>query len=210
MEQTHQPHQWHQPHEAHNSHHTPYFNEEEALDKVEQRLDHTMEKIMNKGFVSKFLNIKIIKDIIHSHFVHEANHKISSFLSVTFTVIGRISLVAWILGIFSFLVSLSGLGFMFSLGFGIGLRVLIYILLALLFAFLSLFMWIGMLRFKKRVLSLVILGFAVSALSFVISLVPVGLYSYRSYGSFWGSLFNLLITFVLVVLVVKNEHMFKN
>jgi hypothetical protein len=67
-----------------------------------------------------------------------------------------------------------------------------------------------MIRSKKWVKSLVILGFAVSALSFVISLIPVGLYSYRSYGNFGSSLFNLIITFIIVLLVVKNEHIFKN
>lgn len=46
---------------------------------------------------------------------------------------------------------------MFSLGFGIGLRVLLYVLLAIIFSVLSLFTGIGMIRFKKRVLSLVIL-----------------------------------------------------
>jgi hypothetical protein len=112
--------------------------------------------------------------------------------------------------VFSFLISLSGLGFMFSLWFGIGIRVLIYVLLAIVFSLLSLFIWIGMIRFKKWIPSLVILWLTISAISFIVSLVPVGLYSYRSYGSFGGSLFNLLITFVLLVLIVKNDHMFKN
>jgi hypothetical protein len=67
-----------------------------------------------------------------------------------------------------------------------------------------------MIRFKKRVISLAILWFVVSAFSFVISFIPVGLYSYGSYGNFGSSFFNLLITFVLLVLILKNEHMFKN
>ncbi|MEI7919692.1 MAG: hypothetical protein WCH65_05945 [bacterium] len=79
---------------------------------------------------------------------------------------------------------MSGLGFMFSLGFGIGLRVLIYVLLKIIFSLLSLFVGIGMIRYKKRLLSLVILSFGISVLSFVVSLIPVGLYAYSSYGSF--------------------------
>ncbi len=186
------------------------FSEEETLDKVENKIDRTMEKIMNKGFVQKFLTNKIVKDILNFHLVNEANTALQPYLKVIFTVIGRISLITWIIGVFSFLISLSGLGFMFSLGFGIWLRVLIYVLLAAVFSLLSLFIGIGMIRSKKWVKSLVILWFAVSALSFVISLIPVGLYSYRSYGSFGSSLFNLIITFVIVLLVVKNEQMFKN
>jgi hypothetical protein len=36
------------------------------------------------------------------------------------------------------------------------------------------------------------------------------LYSYRSYGNFWSGLFNLIITAVLLILVLKNDHMFKH
>ncbi len=198
MEQIHQPHQ------------KKHFSEEETLDKVEKKIDHNMEKIMNKWFVHKFLNLKIVKDILCAHFVNDINHRLQPYLKTIFIIVGRISLITWIVGIFSFLISLSGLGFMFSLGFGIGLRVLIYVLLAILFSLLSLFTWIGMIRFKKRVLSLVILWFAVSAVSFLISLIPVGIYSYRSYGSFWWSFFNLLITFIILILILKNDHMFKN
>ena len=198
MENTHQPHQ------------KKHFSEEATLDKVEKKIDHNMEKIMNKGFVQKFLNLKIVKDILGAHFVNDINHKLQPYLKNLFTIVWRISLITWIIGIFWFLISLSGLGFMFSLGFGIGLRVLIAVLLAIAFSLLSLFTWIGMIRFKKRVISLAVLWFAVSAISFVISLIPVGLYSYKSYGSFGGSFFNLLITFVLLVLILKNENMFKN
>ncbi|MFA6256249.1 MAG: hypothetical protein WC606_03625 [Candidatus Absconditabacterales bacterium] len=191
-------------------HQKKHFSEEATLDKVEKKIDHNMEKIMNKGFVQKFLNLKIVKDILGAHFVNDINHKLQPYLKTIFTIVGRISLITGIIGIFSFLISLSGLGFMFSLGFGIGLRVSIYVLLAIAFSVLSLFTGIGMIRFKKRVTSLVILGFAVSVLSFIISFIPVGLYSYKSYGSFGGNFFNLLITFILLILILKNENMFKN
>ena len=165
---------------------------------------------MNKWIFARFMHHPIIKNILASHFVNDINHKLQAYLRTIFIIVGRISLITWIIGIFSFLISLSGLGFMFSLWFGIGLRVLIYVLLAIIFSLLSLFTWIGMVRFKKRVLSLAILWCTVSAFSFLLSFIPVGLYSYRSYGSFWGSLFNFLITFALLVLILKNEHMFKN
>lgn len=192
------------------THQKKHFSEEAALDNVERKIDQNMEKIMKKWIFSLFLNHKIVKNIVDSHFVHEVNHAIQSYLRIIFLVVWWISLITWIIGIFSFLISLSGLGFMFSLWFGIGIRVLIYVLLAVIFSLVSLFMGIGMLRFKKRTISLVILWFAVSLVSLLISFIPVWLYSYKSYGSFGGSLFNLIITFVLLILVIKNQHTFKN
>ncbi len=191
------------------AHQKKHFSEEDTLDKVEKKIDQNMEKIMKKWFVQKFLNHKIIKDILASHFINYINHTVQPYLKTIFTILWWISFITWIVGIFSFLISLSGLGFMFSLGFGIWLRVLIYVILALMFSLLSLFIGIGMIRLKKRLISLVILWLGISLLAFVVSLVPVGLYSYRSYGSFWWSLFNLVITFVLVLLVIKNEQYFK-
>jgi hypothetical protein len=126
-----------------------------------------------------------------------------------FTILGWISVVTWIIGLFSFLVSLSGLWFMFSLWFGIGIRVLIYILLGFSFSLLWLFTWIGLIRFKKRVISLIILWFFVSVIILIVSIIPVWLYSYKTYGSVGSWLFNLIITFVLLLLVVKNDTMFK-
>lgn len=191
-------------------HHKKRFSEEEALENVEKKLDEKMDKIMSKWFVHKFLDLKFMKDVLSSHIVNDANHKIKNSLSILFTVLGWISVATGIIGIFSFLVSLSGLWFMFSLWFGIGVRVLVYVLLGLSFSLLGLFTWIGLIRRKKRVVSLIILGLFVSAILFVVSFIPVGLYAYKSYGSFGGGLFNLIITFVLLLLVVKNDTMFKN
>lgn len=200
MEQTH----------AQHPHQKKHFSEEATLDKVEKKIDHNMEKIMNTWFVKKFLDLKIVKQVLDSHFVHDINTKLQPYLKTIFTIVGRISLITWIIGIFSFLISLSWLGFMFSLGLGIGIRVLIYVLLAIVFSLLSLFIGIGMIRFKKWVISLIFLWTLVSAVSLILSLIPVGIYSYKAYGSFWSSFFNLLITVIFLILIVKNEHMFKN
>jgi hypothetical protein len=86
MEQIHQPHQP-QPHQK------KHFSEEETLDKVEKKIDHNMEKIMNKGFVHKFLNNKIIKEIVNSHFVTDINNKLQQYLRTIFIVVGWISLI---------------------------------------------------------------------------------------------------------------------
>lgn len=189
-------------------HQKRHFSEEAALDNVEKKIDQKMEKLMKKSIFAKFMNSSLIKDLLASHLLNDINNSLHSYLKTIFVVVGRISLITWIIGIFSFLISLTGLWFMFSLWVGLGIRVMIYVLLAFCSSLLSVFIWIGLIRFKRRVLSLAILVFSVSALLFILSLIPVGLYSYRSYGSFWWSLFNLLITFVLLLLIIKNDHMF--
>lgn len=192
------------------SHQKKRFNEEETLDKAEKKIDDVMEKIVHKWswIIHKFLSLKVVKDVLASHFITDINNKLHPYIATIFTVIWWISIITWIIGVFSFLVSLSGIGFMFSLWFGIGLRVLVYILVAIVFSLLSLFIGIGLLRHKKRVISLVIFGLAVSAFSLLVSLIPVWLYSAKSYGSFWWGLFNIIVTAIIVALVLKNEHMF--
>ena len=171
------------------------FSEEAALDKMEKKVDRSMEKLMNKWMFATILNHKIVKDILGSQIVNDANAKLQAYLKTIFIVVGRILLISWVVGLFSFLISLSGLGFMFSLWFGIGLRVLVYALLAIAFALVSLLTWLGLIRFKKRVISLAILWTIVSALSLVVTFVPVGFSSYTSYGTPSGSFLNLLLIY---------------
>lgn len=185
-----------------------HFDEEAVLNKAASTLDQKMAKLTDKWFAQKFIALSWIKKILTSKFVRDINIKIQPYLKTIFTVVGWISLVAWIIGVFSFLVSLTGIGFMFSLGFGIGLRVLLYVLLAFAFALISLLIGFGLLKQKKRVVSLSVLWLLVSAVTFLLSFIPVGLYSYKSYGSFGSTLLNLVITFVIFVLIVINERMF--
>ena len=79
--------------QAHQPHQKKRFSEEEALDKVEKKIDHTMGKIMNKGIFNKIFNHKIVKNILNSHIVNDGNHKVQPYLTTIFTVVGRISLV---------------------------------------------------------------------------------------------------------------------
>jgi hypothetical protein len=81
------------PMEQTQQHQKKHFSEEATLDKVEKKIDHNMEKIMNKGFVQKFLNLKIVKDILGAHFVNDINHKLQPYLKTIFTIVGRISLI---------------------------------------------------------------------------------------------------------------------
>lgn len=45
-------------------HQKKHFSEEETLEKAEKKLDEKMEKIMKHGFVQKFLNLKIVKQVL--------------------------------------------------------------------------------------------------------------------------------------------------
>ncbi|MEI6773541.1 MAG: hypothetical protein WCL18_01605 [bacterium] len=76
-----------------NTHQKKHFSEEATLDKVEKRIDHNMQKIMNQGFAHKFLNLKIVKDILAAHFVIDINQKLQSYLKTIFIIVGRISLI---------------------------------------------------------------------------------------------------------------------
>lgn len=49
---------------THQEHQKKRFSEEATLNKVEGKIDQNMEKIMNKGFIHKFLNHNIIKNIL--------------------------------------------------------------------------------------------------------------------------------------------------
>lgn len=170
-----------------------------------------MEKLANKwqSFVKNIIDHIWVRRIMDSSFVREVHTKIAPYASLILLVIWRISLVVWVIGIFSFLISLSGLGFMFSLGFWIGIRVLLYVLLAAWFSACSLLLGIGMIRRKKWAISFVVYLLVLSAAMLLISLIPVGLYSYKSYGSFGSGLFNLLITGVVTLLMLKNQTLFK-
>lgn len=163
---------------------------------------------MSKWFVRKFLDLKIMKDILASHIVNDANHKLKNSLKVLFTVLGWVFLVIWVAFILWSLFRLTQLWFAFSLWIGLWIYWFIYIISTLLFSLISLFTWIGMIRFKKWTISLIILLFVISVILFIITLIPVESY-YISYGNFSSGLFNLIITFVVLLLVIKNENMFK-
>ena len=75
------------------THQKKRFSEEATLDTVEKKIDHTMEKIMNKSFVHMFLTTPVIKNILNSRFVHDSNNALQEYLKTIFIVVGRISLI---------------------------------------------------------------------------------------------------------------------
>ncbi|MFA5747710.1 MAG: hypothetical protein WC872_01220 [Candidatus Absconditabacterales bacterium] len=169
-----------------------------------------VQKITDHNIVEKFFGIKIVYDILHSNSFNVIDKKIQNYLKAIFTVIGIISIISGIVGIFSFLVSLSGLGFVFSLGFWIGIRIFIYILIAFAISLLSLYLGIGIVRFKKWILPLAIVGFYSLCVLFVISLLPVGLSSLNAYAKSGSMFFSLILNFVLLMFILKNKEMFNN
>jgi hypothetical protein len=86
----------------------------------------------------------------------------------------------------------------------------IYIIVGLAFALLTLLSGIGMIRLKKWVIPILILGFAITLLSFIIAIIPSGFYASAAYGGFGSNFLNLLLIFILLVIVLKNKEMFKN
>jgi len=74
--------------------HKKRFNEEEALEKMEKKMDQKMEKIMKIGFVRKFLNLPFMKKILDHHVVNDINNKLTPSLKLIFTVVGWVSLIA--------------------------------------------------------------------------------------------------------------------
>ncbi len=181
--------------------------DENNLDVAERKLDNSMEKLAHIWRIENLIGHKLMKDILASKFVHDINVKIAPYLKTIFLVIGWISVISGIIGVFSFLLGLSGLGFVFSFGFGIGLRVIIYILVALAFSLLSLVCGIGMIKMKKRLPALVFIAFLITVLGIIISFIPSG-FMVTSYGGFGSALFNLILSFILVVIVFKNKELF--
>ena len=77
-----------------NTPHKKRFSEEETLDKMEKKIDQKMNKVMNQSFVRKFLNLKIMKDILNSHMVNDVVRKLHPSLKTLFIVVGWISLIS--------------------------------------------------------------------------------------------------------------------
>jgi len=182
--------------------------DENNLDLLEQKLDSRMEKLAHLKRVQQIINHKYMEDILASDFVHRINAKMYPHLKTIFLVIWWISVVSGIIGIFSFLLGLSGLGFVFSFGLGIGVRIVIYLLVALLLSLLSLCCGIGMIKMKKRLPPVILISFVVTIVGFIIALIPSGFIIGAKYGSFGGSFLNLILFFALVVIVFKNKELF--
>ena len=180
--------------------------DENNLDVVERKLDAGMAKISQTSWLQKLMNHKRMKDILSSKMANDFNVKLAPSLKTILLVIGWISVISGVIGIFSFVMSLLGLGYYFSFGFGFGLREIFSVIIILLSCVLSLAGGFGMIRMKKWLPELLFLGFLLTIISFIRSLVPSGFLV--SSGGIGNSLLTLILYFLIVVLVLKNRQLF--
>ncbi|MCX6822835.1 MAG: hypothetical protein NTX91_02450 [candidate division SR1 bacterium] len=180
--------------------------DENNLDVAERKLDAGMAKISRISWLQKLMNHKRMKDILSSKMANDFNTKLAPSLKILVLVIGWISVVSGVIGIFSFVAGLLGLSYYFSFGFGVGIREILSVIIILLSCLLSLAGGLGMIRMKSWLPELLFLGFLLTIVSFLRSLVPSGFLV--SSGGIGNSFLTLILYFLLVVLVFKNKSLF--
>jgi hypothetical protein len=140
--------------------------------------------------------------------VTDVAQKIRPVMHTIFLILGWVFIVSGFIGIFYFLVQLTGIPFVFSFGVIVGIRVLLYILISFAWSILSLLMGIASIRKKIWLPFLTVVGCGLSLLSFVVTLIPSGFYESTTYGTVSSSLTNLVLSFALFLIVIKNKDMF--
>ena len=180
--------------------------DENNLDIAERKLDAGMTKIAQTSRLQKLMDHKRMKDILSSKMANDFNVKLAPSLKTILLVIGWISVVSGVIGIFSFVAGLLGLSYYFSFGFGLWVREILSVIIILFSFLLSLAGGLGMIRMKKWLPELLFLGFLLTIISFLRSLVPSGFLV--SSGGIGNSFLTLLLYFLLVVLVLKNKALF--
>lgn len=74
-----------------------HFSEEEALDKMEGKIDALMEKVVKKSFIHRFiqwfLGNAFVKKVLNHSWVNEMEHKLQPYLKTIFMVVGWISII---------------------------------------------------------------------------------------------------------------------
>jgi len=184
------------------------FFDENNMDLIDIKLDVWMHRWMKLGLLEWLLNFSFIQNILHSSFVIETNAKIKSSLPIIFVVLWWIFVASGIVWVFSFLVQLTSVPFVFSFGFFVGIRVLLYILISFARSLLSILLGIGSIRRKVWLPFLTVVWCGLSLLALVVTLIPSGFYESVSYGTAGSSLMNLFFSFVLFVTVIKNKNIF--
>lgn len=164
----------------------------------EKKLDKKMDEFMKKWFLEKITNHKIVKDILWSKIINDINKYLQPYLKKIFLVMWRLSIIGWVVWIFSWL---SALGILFRFNFWV--IFFLYTIIAFLFSLLAIITWYGMIKFKKWTVLLAVVEFLLSCLSFLFILMS-------SNASIWSAFFNILLSFLLTILLIKNKELFKN
>lgn len=170
---------------------------EATLNDFNEKLDKKMEVFMKKWFLEKIINHKITKDILWSKIINDLNKYLQPYFKKICIIMWRISIIWWFLWIFSWL---SALGILFKFNFWI--IFFLYTIITLIFSLLAVITWYGIINFKKWAVLLVVVEFILSCLSFLFILM--------SSTSLWWAFINVLISFLLTILLIKNKELFKN
>lgn len=171
---------------------------EATLHDFNQKLDKKMDTFMKKWFLEKIINHKIVKDILWSKTINDINTYLQPYLKKIFLVMWRISIIGWVVWIFWWL---SGLGMLFRFNFWI--IFFLYTIITLVFSLLAIITWYGMINFKKWTVLLVVVEFLLSCLSFLFILLSANT-------GLWSAFINILLSFLLTILLIKNKEIFKN
>ncbi len=171
---------------------------EKNANDFEKKLDKKMDEFMKKWFLEKITNHKIAKDILWSKIINDINKYLQPYLKKIFLVMWRISIIGWVVWVFWWL---SALGMLFRFNFWV--IFFLYTIIAFLFSLLAIITWYGMIKFKKWAVLLVVVEFLLSCLSFLFILLS-------SNTNVWSAFFNILLSFLLTILLIKNKELFKN
>lgn len=150
-----------------------------------------------------------VQKVLASRPLQDIEERVHPYLNTILPVVGWISVVSGVVGIFLFLVSLTGIGYAFSFGGFIGIRALLFIIINnLTFSLVNFFNGIGLIRAKAWTPFTSFLCLAAGIGSFVVALIPSGFSESSSYGSVMGTFINLVLMFILFALVYKHRHGF--
>lgn len=171
-------------------HHTSSF---------EKQVDSKMDALMKKGFVEKFMHNNIISQIMHSSVMMQIDKALRPYFKTICTVIGWIAIVTGVLGLLGSLLGVGSFGMMTYWHAGTGMMLTIYMVLGVVSSVLSILVGRGLIKFKKRTLSVLLIVFLIACVMFIRGLIMTG----RGRG-----IVSLLLEFVFLLLALRNKDLF--
>lgn len=190
-------------------------NSWDFTDKVSDETDKIVNKFLDEDFVSKFTNLEIVQTFFKNGMFLKLNSWFEKNIKIISQVIWWISIVAWILMLFSPLNLFLGIFWFFSITF------FMYILLSavwwLVIAVFTFINGIWLIRMKKWVSFSAVVLFLVSNWINIITQIfsftlPYNWYFYQYWKSFFWVLLwlalSLFISFTCTCLILKNKEKF--
>lgn len=170
-----------------------------SADSFAKQVDSKMNDLMKNNFAEKFMHNSIVSKIMHSSVIAQLDKVLHPYFKTICAVIGWIGIITGVLGLLGTLLGVGSFGMMMYWHAGSGLRLTIYTILGVVSAALSILVWRGLVKFKKRTLSVLIIVFLLACLMFVRGLVMTGM------GRWVAS---LIIEFVFLVIALRNKDLF--